>query len=97
MTVHESISLAFYLVYYVLAIAVSARIIYKKLDPVKSLSWVVVILLLPYLGLIIYFLFGQNFRKTKIYNRKGVMDERYRRLLSYNQMKQFRQYPDSIP
>lgn len=97
MTVHESISLAFYLVYYVMAIVVSARIIYKRLDPVKSLSWVVVVLLLPYIGLLLYLLFGQNFRKTKIYNRKGVRDERYRRLLSYNQMKQFRQFPESVP
>ena len=97
MTVHESITLAFYLVYYILAIVASARIIYKRLDPVKSLSWVVLILLLPYLGLLIYLLFGQNFRKTKIFNRKGVRDERYRRFMSYNQMKQFRSFPESIP
>ncbi len=97
MTVHESITLGFYLVYYILAIVASARIIYQRLDPVKSLSWVVVILLLPYLGLIVYLLFGQNFRKTKIYNRKGVRDERYRRFMSNNQMKQFRSFPESIP
>jgi cardiolipin synthase len=97
MTVAESISLAIYLVYYILAIIASARIIYKKLDPIKSLSWVIVVLMLPYIGLVLYLLFGQNFRKTKIYNRKGVRDERYRRLMSYSQMKQFKMYPESVP
>src|SRR3989339_1837570 len=97
MAYNEIISLTVYLVYYLLAISVSIRIIYRKLDPVKSLSWIIVILLLPYVGLFFYILFGQNFRKTKIYNRKGVRDERYRRLLSYQQMKLLNTHPESVP
>ncbi|MFA6335362.1 MAG: cardiolipin synthase [Bacteroidales bacterium] len=89
--------MSIYLVYYVLAIIASARVIYKKLDPIKSFSWIVVILLLPYIGLILYLLFGQNYRKTKIYNRKGVHDERYRRLVSYQQMKLFDLHPEFVP
>ncbi|MEN6617961.1 MAG: cardiolipin synthase [Rikenellaceae bacterium] len=97
MAYNEIISASVYLVYYLLAISVSVRIIYRKLDPVKSLSWIIVILLLPYIGLFLYFLFGQNFRKTKIYNRKGVRDERYRRLLSYQQMELFNTHPELVP
>lgn len=70
---------------------------YKRLDPVKSLSWIVVILFLPYIGLFLYLFFGQNFRKTKIYSRKGVRDERLRRLMSHRQMKLFRDSPESVP
>jgi len=70
---------------------------YKRLDPVKSLSWIVVILFLPYIGLILYLFFGQNYRKAKIYSRKGVRDERFRRLMSYRQMKLFKNQPDSLP
>jgi len=70
---------------------------YKRLDPVKSLSWIIVILFLPYVGLLLYLFFGQNFRKTKIYSRKGVRDERLRRLMSHRQMKLFRDNPESVP
>ncbi|PKP37552.1 MAG: cardiolipin synthase [Bacteroidetes bacterium HGW-Bacteroidetes-14] len=97
MTYWEMISVILYLSYLVLAIYASLAIIYKKLDPVKSLSWIVVILMLPYIGLILYIFFGQNFRKTKIYNRKGVRDERFRRLNSFRQLKEFNSKPELLP
>ena len=70
---------------------------YKRLDPVKSLSWIVIILFIPYFGLFAYLFFGQNYRKTKIYNRKGVWDERFRRLMSHRQMKLFKTQPEAVP
>ncbi len=97
MTYWEVISIILYFVYFILAIYASFVIMYKKLDPVKSLSWIVVILLLPFIGLVVYLLFGQNFRKTKIYNRKGVRDERFRRLGSYKQLKDFNRNPELFP
>ncbi len=93
----EYISVILYLVYLLLAIYASALIIYRKLDPVKSLSWIVVILLLPYLGLVIYLLFGQNFRKRKIFNRKGIRDERVRRIAANNQIKLLKSETDILP
>lgn len=83
----QYISLIVYLVYLLLAIYAAANIIYRKLDPVKSLSWVIVIFALPYVGLFLYAFLGQNFRKIKIYNRKGVWDEKYRKKLSSAQLK----------
>ena len=97
MTYWEVISIILYFVYFILAIYASFVIMYKKLDPVKSLSWIVVILLLPFIGLVVYLLFGQNFRKSKIYNRKGVRDERFRRLGSYKQLKDFNRNPELFP
>jgi len=86
----EYLSVILYLGYLVLAVYASSVIIYRKLDPVKSLSWIVVILLLPYLGLVLYLLVGQNFRKRKIFNRKGIRDERVRRIAANNQLKQLK-------
>ena len=97
MTYWEVISIILYFVYFIMAIYASFVIMYKKLDPVMSLSWIIVILLLPFIGLVLYLFFGQNFRKTKIYNRKGVRDERFRRLGSYRQLKEFRKDPDLLP
>jgi cardiolipin synthase len=86
----EYLSVILYLGYFILAVIASSRIIYRKLDPVKSLSWIVVILLLPFLGLILYLLVGQNFRKRKIFNRKGIRDERVKRIAANNQLKQLK-------
>ncbi len=41
-------------------------------NPVKSLSWILVLLFLPILGIILYSFFGQNLRKQKIIKRKGL-------------------------
>ncbi|MFA5713790.1 MAG: cardiolipin synthase [Bacteroidales bacterium] len=89
MPLWEIITLLFYLLYLAIAIYTTGVIIYRKSDPVKSLSWIVIILFLPYIGLIVYLLFGQNFRKRKIYNRKGVRDERVRRIMAKKQLNQF--------
>lgn len=52
-------------------------IIFENRDPVQTLSWVIVILLVPFVGIIIYLLIGQNFRKKKLYSRKAVVDSNY--------------------
>ncbi len=93
----EYLSVILYLIYLLMAIYASGVIIYRKLDPVKSLSWIVVILLLPYIGLIIYLFFGQNFRKRKIFNRKGIRDERVRRIAANSQLKQLKTDKEYLP
>ncbi len=93
----EFISIILYVIYIFIAIYASGVIIYRKSDPVKSLSWIVVILLIPYIGLILYLFFGQNFRKRKLFNRKGVRDERVRRIASNNQLRQLSTNPEFLP
>lgn len=41
-------------------------------SPVKTLSWILVLLLIPFAGVVLYIFFGQNFRKQKIIRRKGL-------------------------
>ncbi len=80
----------------VLAIFISTTMILRKQNPVKTLSWVVVLMLLPYFGVICYLLFGQNFRKKKIYSRKGLADYKLRREASNNQMELLRRNPELL-
>ncbi len=62
-------------VIYVLLVASTLfTIIYDKRDPVKTLSWVMVIVLVPVVGFVIYVVFGQNYRKRKIFDKKGILD-----------------------
>ncbi|MFI3262437.1 MAG: cardiolipin synthase [Rikenellaceae bacterium] len=52
-------------------------IVYEKGDPVKAISWIVVVILLPFLGFICYIIFGRNYRKQKIFNHKAKSDLKY--------------------
>ena len=86
-----------YTFYIAVALYVCAQMVYHKHDPVKTLSWTVVLLFLPFVGLIAYLYFGQNYRKNKIYNRKGLRDERIKRVISAQQIAQFKALQGSLP
>ncbi len=45
-------------------------IIYHGRRPSRSISWALAIIILPFLGAILYYLFGMNRRKFKFYNTK---------------------------
>ncbi len=60
--------------YILFLVATMAFIIHEKRDPVKALSWIAVLALLPVAGFILYILFGRNHRKEKIFNRKELHD-----------------------
>jgi cardiolipin synthase A/B len=60
--------------YLLTIIFVCLMIVFENRSPVKTLAWVLVILLIPFLGIIIYIFFGQNYRKEKIFSKKSVLD-----------------------
>lgn len=67
--------LPFLLIGYAISILVVViLIVLENRSPLKTISWVLVLLLLPGLGFIFYIFFGQNFRKEKIIARKGLRD-----------------------
>ena len=56
---------------YTLTSTISVLLLENR-NPVKSLSWVLVLLFLPGLGLFLYLIFGQNFRKQKTISKKSL-------------------------
>lgn len=72
-----------------LAVVISVSLILRRRDPVKTLSWVMVLILLPYIGIICYLLVGQNFRKRKIYSRKWAADYKMRKNAGIKQLDEF--------
>ena len=60
---------------YVLALFAVFTIILKKINPTKTLSYIIVLLVFPFIGLMVYYLFGQEYRKSKIFNRKNVLNQ----------------------
>lgn len=75
-----------YLFYLGLAIYFVIDLVFRRHNPIKSLSWIVVLIAFPYIGLVLYMYFGRNFRKTKMYSRKGLHDERLKREISEGQV-----------
>lgn len=57
---------------YVLSVVVILGIILSEnRNPVKSLAWVTVLVLLPVLGIILYIFFGRNIRNTHMISRRN--------------------------
>lgn len=67
--------------YFVTILSTVIVIISENRNPVKSLAWVTVLLLLPVVGLIFYIIFGRNITNTRMISRRNR--RRLRRKESY--------------
>ena len=52
----------------------SYQVILDNKPPQKTISWLLVLILLPVVGMLMYVFLGQNFRKEKIFSQKGIGD-----------------------
>jgi len=60
-------------------------VILENRNPLKSISWILVLILLPVFGFIVYMVFGQSFRKRKMFNMKGLGDLKWLQVMSQDQ------------
>jgi Phosphatidylserine/phosphatidylglycerophosphate/cardiolipin synthases and related enzymes len=67
-------------------------IILDNRSPVKTLSWILILLFLPWVGLVFYFFFGRSTRREKIIGRKS-----YNRILKKPMAAYEEQNPGDIP
>jgi len=75
------------LVYMLMVVATVITVVQERRDPVKALSWIAIIVLLPVAGIVIFIFFGQDYRKRKIFNRKEIKDLRQIEELSNRQVR----------
>ncbi|MDD2284798.1 MAG: cardiolipin synthase [Paludibacter sp.] len=76
------------LYFYMIVSAISVLLLENR-NPVRSLSWVLVLVLLPVIGIVLYLLIGQNYRKQKIISKKSIKHETK---LPYKELK-----PEAFP
>lgn len=62
------------ILYVILIIAVMVRIIYDTQTVTKTLAYLLLVVFLPFVGIFIYFSFGINYRKNKLYSKKIIED-----------------------
>ena len=60
------------LLYLYTLISIISVLLLENRNPVKSISWVLVLLFMPVMGVFFYLLFGQDFRKKKIISQKSI-------------------------
>lgn len=71
------------LLFLITSIAIAIIIILEKRSPFKTAAWILVLVLIPLLGLIFYLFFGQEYRKKKLFSRRGLKAlGRYRSITS---------------
>lgn len=59
------------IIYIFSTISTIVVILSENRNPVKSLAWVTVLILLPLAGLILYFFFGRNIKNTRMISRRN--------------------------
>lgn len=59
-------------VYLITIVGAILVVVLDNRNPVKTISWILVLIFLPYVGLILYIFFGQRYRKQKIIARKSI-------------------------
>lgn len=61
----------FLLFYFVIVASTAIILMLENRQPAKTIAWLLVILLLPVAGLVIFYFFGQNIRKERYIGRKN--------------------------
>ena len=69
------------LIFLITSVAIAVIIVLEKRSPFKTAAWILVLVLLPVAGLIFYLFFGQEYRKQKLFSRRGIKAlARYKRV-----------------
>ena len=74
------------ILYLLTVLFIAILIILENRNPVKTISWILILVLLPFIGIVIYLFFAQEYRKTKMYSRKGLKDLEKLRNLTLEQL-----------
>lgn len=66
-----------------LAVGVVVYVILNNRNPIRTLAWIMVLLFVPFLGLLLYFFFGRDTRRVKYINRRSLSKIMQRTYLYY--------------
>ena len=84
------------LVFLITSIAIALIIVYEKRSPFKTVAWILVLVVIPIFGLVFYLFFGQEYRKNKMYSRKGLKDLDRLRRLTLKQLRNFDKHKQNL-
>lgn len=73
--------------YLIVLFAVALRVVYDSTNVTKTLAYLLLILFIPFFGMLIYFGIGINYRKRKIYSKKLIEDDELARSLEQHMIR----------
>lgn len=73
------------ILYFLTILTIAFNIVMENRNPVRTLAWVVVVLMVPLVGMIFYIYFGVNYRKSKMFSMKGLGDMKWLQYMSEDQ------------
>ena len=75
------------LIYLMIVAYYALLLLAENRDPEITVAWILVLLAMPVFGLFIYLNFGRNYRKVKLFSRKGLTDLQRIEQMSLNQIR----------
>jgi cardiolipin synthase A/B len=76
-----------FLLFLITSIAIASIVIFEKRSPEKTVAWILALVLLPGIGLVFYLIFGQEYRKNKMFSRRGLKNLGRFRILTSRQLR----------
>lgn len=74
-------------IYVSVIVGVSVAVLTDNRQPAKTMAWLLVLIFLPVVGVVLYFFFGQNTRKTKLISRQSLDQLTKRSMFEYFEQK----------
>jgi cardiolipin synthase len=74
------------IIYLLLLVVVCLRVIYETRSATKTMAYLLLVIFIPVIGIVFYILFGVNYWKIKLYNKKSAADRKLLEKLK-NEMK----------
>ena len=71
-----NVSIILFVAYLINILFAFSLIFIERKEPTTTWSWLIILLVLPGIGFIIYLFFGQNLSRQKIFREKKVTDEK---------------------
>ncbi|MCI5815111.1 MAG: cardiolipin synthase [Bacteroidales bacterium] len=71
------------LAYTVVVLAAMVKVLMDNRQPVKALTWILVLCFIPVLGMVFYFFFGQNTRKERLISQRSLNQLTKRSMLEF--------------
>jgi cardiolipin synthase A/B len=85
------------LLFLITSVAIAFIVIFEKRSPDKTVAWILALVLLPILGLIFYLIFGQEYRKNKMFSRRGLKNLGRFRILASRQLRKIQKKEIVLP
>ena len=79
----------FLVVYSIIIIITMVRVLMDNRQPAKTMAWMLVLMFIPFLGIILYIFFGQNTRKERKIWQQSLDQLTKRSMLEFVEKKDF--------